>query len=573
MDPEIGPPAPTPPAPLAALLVISAATAILIRLGRGYLPFSLADGAPSVLLARTGIDPTLFPRDAMLLEPASHLPLWPWTIALGGLVAGIAPWLWLLTLVLSVWIVWGIGTLLTALGGSLHLLPVAALLILSGPAGRLVIPWYPESFGLEQVALGALLWSCSSLIRGRPLAAGLYLAFAAVTDARIAAAGAAGLLPALPFVEVRRRSAFLLGAVALVICVVPLPASPAAFQAVVTDGLLFRNPERFTLGWTSMLARVVLLVTVLSGILGALLLHRRRADLGGPAVAVLLGQVSIALAATLLYGHQVPAPASGSVEPYLVRLTAVIPLMVSLAIICAVSGAEEVIRPPRAQGAGRWLGLVLVIALAHLLLIGTWHPADLLLLGLAAAAAALVRVTGSGRPAVWLYGAAGLPGLVWLAVHDRKELPAPAETEAVLSWVRDSTTRDALFIVPPGMREFRIRSDRSVYVDFALFPGSEPRLIPEWRRRLELVAAPDRLARTSAGWRGVPYWDRTYANRNTPGRIAGLLRETGADYFVWDRQGLIVPPFVPVARPADSRVVRVFADRRFQVYRLARGER
>ena len=564
-------------------MVISAATAILIRLGRGYLPFSLEDGAPSVLLARVRIDPTLFPQDAILLKLASHLPLWPWTIALGEVVAGVAPWLWLLTLVLSVWIVWGIGSLFTALGGSLLLLPVAALLILSGPINRFVIPWYPESFGLEQVALGALLWSCSSLIRGRPLAAGLYLAFAALTDESIAAAGAAGLLLALPFVEVRRRPAAVFGAAALLICLVPLatllggvagrpPTSPAAFQAVVIDGLLFRSPERFTLGWTSMLPRVVLLVTVLSGILGALLLHRRRAEIAGPAAAVLLGQVSIALAA-LLYGHQVPPPTRGSVAPYLVQLTAVIPLIAALALIFAVSGAEEVIRLQRAQGAGRWLGPILVIALGHLLPIGSWHPTDVLLLGLAAAAAALVRVTGSRRPAVWLYGAAGLPGLVWLAVHDQKELPGPADTEAILSWVRDSTARDALFIVPPGMLEFRIRSDRSVYVDFALFPASEPQLIPEWRRRLELVAAPDRLARTSAGWPGVPYWDRTYANRNTPSRIAGLLRATGADYFVWDRKGLIVPPFVPVPRPADSRVIRVFADRRFEVYRLARGER
>jgi hypothetical protein len=251
----------------------------------------------------------------------------------------------------------------------------------------------------------------------------------------------------------------------------------------------------------------------------------------------------------------------------------VIPLVGALALIVAVAGAEEAIRLARAQGAGRWLGPVLVIALVHLLLIGFWRPTDVLLLALGAAAAVIVSVTGTGRPAACLYGAAGLPALVWLAVHDRKELPRRAETEAVLSWVRDSTARDALFIVPPGMREFRIRSDRSVYVDFALFPASEPQLSPEWRRRLELVAAPDRLARAGAGWPGLPYWDRTYANRNTPGRIAGLLRATGADYFVWDRKGLIVPPFVPVPRPADSRVIRVFADRRFEVYRLARGER
>jgi hypothetical protein len=90
---------------------------------------------------------------------------------------------------------------------------------------------------------------------------------------------------------------------------------------------------------------------------------------------------------------------------------------------------------------------------------------------------------------------------------------------------------------------------------------------------MELVSDPDRLALRSGGWSGVPQWDRTYANRNTPARIAALLRETSADYLVWDRAGMDVPPYAPLAPGPDVPDLRIaFANDRFKVYQIAAEE-
>jgi hypothetical protein len=69
----------------------------------------------------------------------------------------------------------------------------------------------------------------------------------------------------------------------------------------------------------------------------------------------------------------------------------------------------------------------------------------------------------------------------------------------------------------------------------------------------------------------MPQWDRTYANRNTPARIASVLRETSADYFVWDRAGLDVPPYLPVNQDTSSQVTVAYANDRFKVYELSRA--
>ncbi|HEX5386785.1 MAG TPA: DUF6798 domain-containing protein, partial [Gemmatimonadales bacterium] len=131
------------------------------------------------------------------------------------------------------------------------------------------------------------------------------------------------------------------------------------------------------------------------------------------------------------------------------------------------------------------------------------------------------------------------------------------------------SSNDALFIVPPGMEGFREYARRSIYVDFKLFPASTVSAVPEWRERLDLISAPDGAARAAAGWPAVPLWDRSYASRNTPARIAELLRTTGADYFVWDRRGLDVPPYVSLPRDPDPAVHVVYANDRFEVYALA----
>jgi len=68
-----------------------------------------------------------------------------------------------------------------------------------------------------------------------------------------------------------------------------------------------------------------------------------------------------------------------------------------------------------------------------------------------------------------------------------------------------------MFIVPPGFEQFRTYTDRGASVDFKLFALATLSPIPEWRRRLELIAAPDSAALARRGWPGLPAWDSSYA--------------------------------------------------------------
>jgi uncharacterized protein DUF6798 len=218
-----------------------------------------------------------------------------------------------------------------------------------------------------------------------------------------------------------------------------------------------------------------------------------------------------------------------------------------------------------------WTGLLALAATGLAFYVGWQLP----LAGLVMATLAL-RVLGSGPRAAWALWAAvaciAAIGVVRIDADTVLRARPSRDERGLFRWVA-ATAPDALFIVPPGLQQFRFYTRRSVYVDFKLFPPATPASTPEWRRRMELVAAPDRLALASPGWSGVAQWDRTYANRNTPARIVTLLRETGADYFVWDYSGLDIPPYVPVSRAPAAGARLAFANGRFEVYARAPDSR
>ena len=154
---------------------------------------------------------------------------------------------------------------------------------------------------------------------------------------------------------------------------------------------------------------------------------------------------------------------------------------------------------------------------------------------------------------------------------DRLESAPAPEAAELYAWVRDSTPAGAVFIVPPGMQEFRWHAVRSAYVDFKMFPSGTVGAIAAWRERLDDVAAPDQRARRADGWNAARELDRCYASRNSPARIAGLLERTGADYFVWDADGLRIPPMTGADTAPSAGLGEVFHNSRFVVYR-ARAE-
>jgi hypothetical protein len=260
--------------------------------------------------------------------------------------------------------------------------------------------------------------------------------------------------------------------------------------------------------------------------------------------------------------------------PYLLDLSRSSGLILPLAAVLLVGALE--LRPARQRGGPvarelLWTGLLALAATGLTFFVGWKLP----LAGLCLATVGL-RVIDENRraaAALWIGVVAfAALGTTRIMAETVRRAPLPLSETELFRWVA-STSPNALFIVPPGLQQFRFYGRRSVYVDFKLFPPATPAISPEWRRRMELVAAPDRLALASPGWTGVPQWDRTYANRNTPQRIVSLLRETGADYFVWDRSGLDVPPYVPVLRPQASGASVAFANDRFVVYALANASR
>jgi hypothetical protein len=286
---------------------------------------------------------------------------------------------------------------------------------------------------------------------------------------------------------------------------------------------------------------------------------------------LLAGQGLLALAAALLYGSWMPARwRYASPLPYLLDLSRTSGLLLPLAAVLLVGALElrparRTLTPPGHELL--WTGLLALAATALVLFVGWQLP-----LGALVVLTVALRV-GSGNPRLaWplVAGVLVVAALGVVRIRERTRLRAPrsGEEAGLYRWAA-STSPQALFIVPPGLQGFRFYARRSVYVDFKLFPPATPASTPEWRRRMVLVAAPDRRALESPGWSGVPQWDRTYANRNTPERIATLLRETGASYFVWDRAGLDVPPYVRVVRPPAAGATVAFANDRFEVYALA----
>ena len=149
-----------------------------------------------------------------------------------------------------------------------------------------------------------------------------------------------------------------------------------------------------------------------------------------------------------------------------------------------------------------------------------------------------------------------------------KELAVVPADQQLYDWVAANTVLKDLFIVPPGFQEFRTYTNRGAFVDFKVFPASTPFLVPEWRRRLELVSAPDEIALRDRGWPAVYQLERTYAQANRPQRIAQLLLQPDADYFVFDRRGEEIPPYLPLHTESDGRLELVFENPRYRVYRL-----
>ncbi len=569
--------------------IIAVAMAIVARAALGYRSFPSIDDFVYIPLARAHLDGALYSTDLFVQGFVFHFPLLPVLVGLLESTIGLASGLLIVTLVLSVATVLAMLRLMRAFGATGVLLSLAVLIAVCGQLKGLGRGQHDGAFGdafhMQWLALCLLLWCYDGFVRGRAVVTGVLLGLAAVAHPVVGAHGAAVVgLATLVARDWRWRRLVIAAAVCLLVsspALVPFAvklviAGGAPDFDVVGLGYLFRTPQQFVL---KSLSVGIVVVVALCGWAGAIIVCARRWDMGTAGFAgLLLGHSVLAAMAIAAHG---PWAEGSWVERvtllFQVHLTRTTPLLMVLSTIAFAAALERQIADIRTAEWRRFgvvpfwgcAALALILLLVLLLMQVAWHPLLLAVLVLTVVAAPLWHRTPwrTGMVGAWVVVGLVAAGLL---VEQTETTANPTQAEQDLyAWARNTTAPEALFIIPPSHQEFRLYTDRGAYVDFKIFPATTTALIPQWRQRLERVAAPDRLALDSTGWPGIVEWDRTYANRNTPRRIADLLRETPADYFVWDSAGLAIPPFVTVERTEDPRLDTVFTNDRFTVYRLA----
>ena len=546
------------------------ATALTLRAVHGYRPFPSVDDFVYVPLARAARSPELYPGDSLLHGFVVHSPVWTWLVFLGDHVLDLATLFWLVTLALSIATVAAAYRILRLLGGPAYLLPLLAWIAFSGRVNGIGRGQHEGAFGdafhVQWLALCLLLWAYAAFMSRRSLLAGALLGLSAVGHPVVAAHGAIVLACATLVGGSRLRSLVAAGVTAFVVSSavsVPLlvsltrnrPGGSVPGETLV-QGYLFRTPQEFTFRYTTDAELMFLALVLLAGAAGALALRRRDGDRTSiAALGLLAGHVLLLAAAIVVHGPWTGAVwLERSTIPFLLHLTRTTPLIPVLGGALALAAA--------AQPARTTLWRV-VTAAAAVLLLAPLSPGVLPFLALAGLAWAAAQLRTP--VAVPVLGAWAAAALGYVLLHDVRAAPVADEERALYDWVRRETPPSALFIIPPGYQAFRLYALRGAYVDFKLFPATTPRLIPEWRRRLELVAAPDSATAAVGGWPGMAAWDSSYANRNTPERIADLLRRAGADYFLLDLSAATAAPAPQAERRAG--IVSAYSSPRFRVYR------
>jgi hypothetical protein len=213
-----------------------------------------------------------------------------------------------------------------------------------------------------------------------------------------------------------------------------------------------------------------------------------------------------------------------------------------------------------------------------------WGSPVVLAVVVAAGAAGLAILVLNTTPTGWFFATSGIllisaPGKAvpkvalavlltaifgWTAYHLHLRPLVERQRAELFEWALRETSRDALFIVPPGMHGFRLFARRSIYVDFRLFPIAQPGLAWRARTRLERIAQPDVRARAARGAVAVGLWNRAYLDATRCRGIARLMDETGADFLVRqvrDAAGNRHPP-----PDCGAGLPKVFANAGYAVY-------
>ncbi len=570
---------------LSALLVTT--TTLVLRATNGIRAFPSVDDFAYLPLARRFLDHGLFPDDLFITTSILHAPAWAGVIWLSEHTVGLALGFYIIVLLLSLFTVLAAWRLLRVLGGSGTLLPAAAVLAFANRAPGLGRGLHDGAFGdgfhTQWLALCLMLWVYIAWLEAKPLRTGVLLGVCMAAHP-VVGAHAVIVLGIATVVAMGELSALLVILFAAVVIAAPVllpilagllrspvgPSWPAS--ELIEKGYLFRTSHEFTLELTSSGAAMTLVLLFVLGLVGSILLTQLRSVKCAPEIAGLLaGHAFLAGTFVVFHGDLLPeAWRHVSTLPYLFHLSRTTPVLVVLASVLSVAALEAMFETINLRtGFLTSLRIIFLAGLGFLLTVYVEWTGTLL--ALLVVSGLLIFFRRVDRATVFIIGALILLtvlGLGTLRDQAGKERTVLPEDRQLFDWVVASTVLEDLFIVPPGFQEFRTYTNRGAFVDFKVFPASAPFLVPEWRRRLELVTAPDEMALRDRGWPAVHQLDRTYAQANRPRRIAQLLVQTDADYFVFDRRGEEIPPYLPLRTESHASLELAFENSRYRVYRL-----
>ncbi len=570
---------------LGALLVTT--TTLVIRANNGIRAFPSVDDYAYLPLARRFLNHGLFPDDVFISTSILHAPAWAGVVWISEHTVGLAQGFYIAVLLLSLFTVLATWKLLRILGGSATLLPAAAILAFANRAPGLGRGLHDGAFGdgfhTQWLALCFMLWVYAAWLEANPLRTGVFLGLCIAAHPVVGAHAVIvlGIATIVALVDVATLLVILFAACVIAApVIVPIlaalvsssggPSWPAA--ELIEKGYLFRTSHEFTLELTSSGAAMTLVLLFVLGLIGAILLTQLRSVRCTPEIAGLLsGHAFLAGTFVVFHGDLLPeAWRHVSTLPYLFHLSRTTPVLVVLASVLSVAALEAMFETinPRTPFLTS-LRIIFLVALGFLFMVYVeWTG---FLFALLIVSGLLIFFRRGDRATFFAVGALVLLAVAGLgSVRDQAatERAVARDDQQLFDWVVENTVQEDLFFVPPGFQEFRTYTNRGVFVDFKVFPASTPFLVPEWRRRLELVSAPDEIALHYRGWPVVYQLERTYSQANRPRRMARLLEQTDTDYFILDRRGEEIPPFLPLHTESDTRLELVFENSRYRVYRL-----
>ena len=570
---------------LSALLVTT--TTLVIRANNGIRAFPSVDDFAYLPLARRFLNHGLFPDDVFITTSILHAPAWAVVIWVSEHTIGLALGFYVIVLLLSFFTVLAVWRLLRILGGSGVLLPAAAVLAFANRHPGLGRGFEDGAFGngfhTQWLALCFMLWVYIAWLEAKPLRTGVLLGLCMAAHPVVGAHAVIVLAIAtlVAMAEVRTLLVILAAAAAIaapvifpiLVALLRSPVGPSwPASELIEKGYLFRTSHEFTLELTSSGAAMTLVLLFVLGLVGSILLTQLRSVKCAPEAAGLLsGHAFLAGTFVVFHGDLLPeAWRHVSILPYLFHLSRTTPVLVVLASVLSVAALEAMFETinPRTPFLSS-LRITFLVGLGFLLAV--YVQWTFFLLALLVVSGLLIFFRRVDRATVFMAGTLIVLAVLQLgALRDQagKELTVVPADQQLYDWVAANTVLEDLFIVPPGFQEFRTYTNRGAFVDFKVFPASTPFLVPEWRRRMELVSAPDEIALRDRGWPVVYQLGRTYAQANRPQRIARLLVQTDADYFVFDRRGEDIPPYLPLHTESDGRLELVFENPRYRVYRL-----